>query len=133
MAVTEERSTAASLAPAVRQQQPPMWHQDGLGHSHTHTPSQSISQRQASRDKDLTNIKLAKNQYVLLEQIESLRRTIDKQGEMLSLLMSALALKEGVDIDLSSSKVDKGKAKEAENPFDFGRDDDGQDLGRGSM
>lgn len=51
--------------------------------------------------RDLSNTKLAKNQYVLLEQIESLRRTIDKQGEMLDLLTRAM-----VDI-----KLDKGKAK----------------------
>jgi hypothetical protein len=66
-------------------------------------------------NKDLSNTKLAKNQYVLLEQIESLRRTVEQQGEMLSTLMQALAPKEGVDLSASSSeKKDKGKAKAKE-------------------
>ncbi|RSH91148.1 hypothetical protein EHS25_009447 [Saitozyma podzolica] len=39
---------------------------------------------------DLTNVKLAKNQLVLLEQIDSLRRQTERQGEMLARLTEIL-------------------------------------------
>ncbi len=68
----------------------------------------------AARDKDLTNTKLAKNQYVLLEQIEALRQTVETQGEMLSVLMSALAEKNGVEMPTMTSKgKGKGRASDA--------------------
>ncbi|OCF35291.1 hypothetical protein I316_02837 [Kwoniella heveanensis BCC8398] len=47
------------------------------------------------KERDLTNIKLAKNQLVLLEQIDSLRRTIDRQGDILARLAGALEEKDG--------------------------------------
>lgn len=61
--------------------------------------------------RDLTNTKLAKNQYVLIEQIESLRKTIDRQGEMLEVLTKAF-----VEV-----KQDKGKGKAAD--YDHEHDD----------
>lgn len=71
--------------------QMPMWAGDA-----------SVGKSTPTRDpRDLTNTKLAKNQYVLLEQIESLRRTIDKQGEMLEMLTKAV-----IEV-----KQDKGKRK----------------------
>ena len=44
---------------------------------------------------DLTNIKLAKNQLVLLEQISLLQRTVERQGEMLERLLEAGGMKPG--------------------------------------
>lgn len=122
-----DRSGAPSPSPATRNH-PNMWSQE-----HTHSHSQT---RNAARDKDLTNVKLAKNQYVLLEQIESLRQTIDRQGEMLSSLMAVMALKEGVNVEewTSPSKADKGKSKESTTPlqhvFDFGADDEDEERHR---
>jgi len=88
-------------------------HMSGIaGPSSAHTPVRDT--------RDLTNTKLAKNQYVLLEQIESLRRTVDKQGEMLATLMQALALKEGLDLPV---KQDKGKGKEKSNDDEQGPSD----------
>lgn len=69
------------------------------------------SAKAAARDKDLTNTKLAKNQYVLLEQIEALRQTVETQGEMLSVLMSALADKNGVAMPSPTTDRMKGKGK----------------------
>lgn len=87
-----------------------MW----AGDPNLHTPViGGPGPRPPARDsRDLTNVKLAKNQAVLLEQIESLRRTIDQQGEMLSALMSTLALREGVE--LPQQARDKGKGKQVE-------------------
>ncbi|WVQ78074.1 hypothetical protein IAT38_000155 [Cryptococcus sp. DSM 104549] len=48
---------------------------------------------EAKKERDLTNTKLAKNQLVLLEQIDSLRRTINMQGDMLLKLTEALGVK----------------------------------------
>ncbi|ADV20557.1 hypothetical protein I305_06196 [Cryptococcus gattii E566] len=48
---------------------------------------------EAKKERDLTNTKLAKNQLVLLEQIDLLRQTIDKQGEMLARLTEILNVK----------------------------------------
>ncbi|KAL7422184.1 hypothetical protein Q5752_002830 [Cryptotrichosporon argae] len=42
------------------------------------------------RERDLTNIKLAKNQLVLLEQIDLLKQALERQGEMLETLMAAV-------------------------------------------
>ncbi|WWC61355.1 uncharacterized protein I303_103936 [Kwoniella dejecticola CBS 10117] len=56
---------------------------------------------------DLTNVKLAKNQFVLLEQIDNLRKTIDRQGDLLSRLAAALDVKEGRSRQ-SSSRTEGG-------------------------
>lgn len=81
----------------------------------------------AARDKDLTNTKLAKNQYVLLEQIEGLRQTVETQGEMLSVLMSALAEKNGVEMPTMQGKgkgKGKGRASDAsEYPAPWGHEE----------
>ncbi|KAK8869982.1 hypothetical protein IAR55_000552 [Kwoniella newhampshirensis] len=55
--------------------------------------------KSAAKERDLTNVKLAKNQLVLLEQIDSLRRTIDRQGEMLARLTEVLNAREGCKAD----------------------------------
>ncbi|ORY25736.1 hypothetical protein BCR39DRAFT_471139 [Naematelia encephala] len=72
-----------------------------------------------NKERDLTNIKLAKNQLVLLEQIDDLRSTIDRQGEMLERLMLALNVK-------ADAIVAKGKARANgdEDQFALGSDDD---------
>ncbi|OWT42211.1 hypothetical protein J008_00982 [Cryptococcus neoformans] len=46
------------------------------------------------RERDLTNTKLAKNQLILFEQLDALRQTIDKQGEMLARLTEMLNVKD---------------------------------------
>lgn len=75
--------------------------------------------RERSEGRDLTNIKLAKNQLVrhlhltgselthqvLLEEIGSLRRVIDRQGEVLARL---IALAEGREGDAGGSSA-RGK------------------------
>ncbi|WWD10372.1 hypothetical protein V865_008507 [Kwoniella europaea PYCC6329] len=55
------------------------------------TPVSSMSEKMRG---DLTNVKLAKNQIVLLEQIDGLRKTIDRQGDLLTRLAAALDVKE---------------------------------------
>lgn len=80
--------------------------------------------KSSSRDKDLTNTKLAKNQYVLLEQIESLRQTLETQGEMLSVLMTALAEKNGMDMPTPKSKGKERAKEEDESPLSLGESDD---------
>lgn len=80
--------------------QMPMWAGDAAA-------GRSASTRDS---RDLSNTKLAKNQYVLLEQIESLRKTIDRQGEMLENLTKAL-------IEVKQSKG-KGKASEYDREHD---------------
>ncbi|WWD15742.1 hypothetical protein CI109_100164 [Kwoniella shandongensis] len=69
---------ASGSASSQRAGIPRMWDGgvDGLG----------SDPKSAAKERDLTNVKLAKNQLVLLEQIDSLRRTIDRQGEMLARL-----------------------------------------------
>ncbi|WVO16959.1 hypothetical protein L204_104645 [Cryptococcus depauperatus] len=67
--------------------------------------------------RDLTNTKLAKNQLVLLGQIDSLRQTLEKQGELLSLLTEAL----GVTIPVNKLK---DKETEIEKVLDLGDADE---------
>ncbi|KAK4689953.1 hypothetical protein P7C73_g170, partial [Tremellales sp. Uapishka_1] len=68
------------------------------------------------KERDLTNVKLAKNQMVLLEQIDDLRKTIDRQGEVLALMMRRL------DGDKDRGKE---KAREDETQFRLASDDEG--------
>ncbi|KAL1411194.1 hypothetical protein Q8F55_002145 [Vanrija albida] len=89
--------------------QPKMW--DPLAQG---LPASSSTTPQPPRDKGLTNTKLAKNQFVLLEQIDALRRVVEKQGEtidrqaqMMVQLLEALSIKE----DASESLAGKGKGK----------------------
>ncbi|TXT13739.1 hypothetical protein VHUM_01106 [Vanrija humicola] len=98
--------------------QPKMW--DPLAQG---LPASSSTAPQAPRDKELSNVKLAKNQFVLLEQIDSLRRVVDKQGEtidrqaqMMAQLLEALSIKEG--LSESPSRKDKGKGKAQEDDDD---------------
>jgi hypothetical protein len=41
-------------------------------------------------ERDLTNVKLAKNQQVLLTQIDSLRAIVESQGDTLAAVLAAL-------------------------------------------
>ncbi|WRT66932.1 uncharacterized protein IL334_003897 [Kwoniella shivajii] len=90
------------------------------------TPLNSMSEKMRG---DLTNVKLAKNQIVLLEQIDSLRRTIDRQGDLLSRLASALEVKE-VPIVLTANELSKnsieGRRHEIGEKYQFalGESDD---------
>lgn len=116
--VTNPSSRPRSTSPPKEphQPQPRMWN----GDPDKHTPANpSFGQTpKAAREKDLTNTKLAKNQYVLLEQIDSLRQTIDRQGEMISALMAVVAEKNGVSIP------SEAKGKRRQEQFDLGGESD---------
>ncbi|WVR05008.1 hypothetical protein IAU60_002020 [Kwoniella sp. DSM 27419] len=82
----------------------------------------------AARDKDLTNVKLAKNQLVLLEQIDSLRRTIDKQGDLLVRLASALDRQNGSSTRFADTRMGAVSPRShevgEENHFSLGDSDE---------
>lgn len=48
------------------------------------------AERGEREERDLTNVKLAKNQQVLLTQIDSLRAVVETQGERLAAVLAAL-------------------------------------------
>lgn len=48
------------------------------------------AERGEREERDLTNVKLAKNQQVLLTQIDSLRAVVEAQGETLAAVLAAL-------------------------------------------
>ncbi|WWC85281.1 uncharacterized protein L201_000143 [Kwoniella dendrophila CBS 6074] len=68
---------------------------------------------------DLTNVKLAKNQYVLLEQIDSLRKTIDRQGDLLIRLAAALDVKETRNLRSTSRDRTDGKKHDVDEKDQF--------------
>lgn len=70
---------------------------------------------------DLTNTKLAKNQLVLLEQIEGMRRVIDRQGQMLELLATRLGVDQPALPVVEKRAVHRA---EDEDQFALGSDDD---------
>ncbi|ODN73502.1 hypothetical protein L202_08005 [Cryptococcus amylolentus CBS 6039] len=76
------------------------------------------------KERDLTNTKLAKNQLVLLEQIDSLRQTIDSQGEMLRLLTQALGVQNGEEEGARRTGSRKGKEKSTGGEFKLDDSDD---------
>ncbi|WVQ98521.1 hypothetical protein IAU59_005647 [Kwoniella sp. CBS 9459] len=82
------------------------------------------------KERDLTNVKLAKNQLVLLEQIDSLRRTIDRQGDILARLAAALEEKDGRSSSIPTRRSDVGASGATrhnvndENQFSLGESDD---------
>lgn len=88
-------------------------------------------------NRDLTNVKLAKNQLVLLEQIDDLRRVIDRQGEVLERLMGMLerdreGREKGRPVLETSARKHAGlaggargeKGEKDEEHFTLGSDDD---------
>ncbi|BEI85381.1 hypothetical protein CcaverHIS002_0507820 [Cutaneotrichosporon cavernicola] len=81
-------------------------------------PGIPTSSSKAARDKDLTNTKLAKNQYVLLEKIEALRQTVETQGEMMSVLMAALAESNGVEIPTGKGKGRADRGGQDQAPYE---------------
>jgi len=81
-----------------------MWEGDNIAPSST-VSGEGRAQPQPQTKGDLTNIKLAKNQLVLLEQIDGLRKTIDKQGEILMKLMEGLKLDTQVSVSMMPPSV----------------------------
>jgi hypothetical protein len=114
---TNGRSTSPHADDRLPTPTPKMW----AGSPHLHTPVTGMPQPAPRDARDLSNIKLAKNQSVLLEEIEGLRRTVERQGDILTALMRALAAKEGLELEIPSDKG-KGKSKSVEEDDHDGLD-----------
>ena len=80
--------------------------------------------------EDISNTKLAKNQLVLLEQIEALRRTIDRQGAMLQALMKATvpSVPNGDPFPHTTDPPIPARTRRSEEQFDLGSDSEDEGL-----
>lgn len=101
--VTKARPRSTSPNPP---DQARMW----AGDPSKHTPAPPGGAAKPVKDKDLSNTKLARNQYVLLEQIEALRQTIDRQGEMIAALTTIVAQSQNVSIPAEAKGKSKGES-----------------------